>query len=180
MSEYRLAGEQSKVEISGKSSLHPIHGQSRRGTLTGWLRTGGGGDPLSVTEAKGRLELPLAGLSFGSALYDRELPGRLDTRRYPTAVLELLAASPVTAPADRPGTWRLSLSLTVHGVTVPFEETAVADVPAPGQLTLSGSHQFSVRDFGIKPPKMLGMKVHPEFEVAVHAVGELAEKAEQE
>lgn len=85
MTEYRLDGGLSKIEISGTSSLHPIHGQSRPGTLAGWPRiTADGTDPLAVTEAKGHLELPLTGLTFCSAMYDRELPKRMDARRHPS------------------------------------------------------------------------------------------------
>jgi hypothetical protein len=169
VAEYRVLDAESKVEITGKSSLHPIHGRLRPGHLSGSLTVDSGPDAAEPGPApKGYLELPVTALSFGSAMYDRELPRRVDAARYPTVTLRLDGAEP-----EGPGAWRLRLSLTVHGVTQSFQETAQVSRGDDGKLTLRGSHRFDVRDFGIEPPRVLGMKVHPEFEVTVTAAGEL-------
>lgn len=171
MPDYHLDGAQSRIKISGKSSLHPIHGRGRPGAMSGWLRVGGdGGAPGPGAVVDGHVELPVTAIDFGSALYDRELPKRLDARRHPTVSLDL-----VRAEAADGSTWRLWLSLVLHGTTLPFEECALVAWPTAGELAMSGSHHFDVRDFGLQPPKMLGMRVHPEFEVSIHVVGHLAD-----
>jgi polyisoprenoid-binding protein YceI len=164
---YQVVDAESRVEISGKSSLHPIHGQLRPGSLTGSLTLADDSDePAPAAAPEGHLELPITALSFGNAMYDRELPKRVEAGRYPTVTLRLDEAKP-----DGEGTWRVTLSLTVHGVTKSFQEAVRVSRGADGKLTVSGSHRFDVRDFDIQPPKMFGMKVHPDFEVTVHAVG---------
>lgn len=169
MAKYRVLDAESKIEINGKSSLHPIHGQLKRGHLSGALTVDGDGSTLELgSSPDGYLELPITALSFGSALYDRELPKRVEASRYPTVTLRLDGAKP-----EGPDAWRLSLSLTVHGVVQSFQETVRVTRTDDGKLTVRGSHHFDVRDFGIEPPKALGMKVHPDFEVTVQAVGEL-------
>lgn len=170
MAEYRVIDSESEIRIDGKSSLHPIHGQLRPGHLSGSLTIEGDGADLGPGSAwEGRLELPITAFSFGNAMYDRELPKRVEAGRYPAVTLNLEGVEP-----DGDGRWRLSLSLTVHGRTKSFQQTVEVSQIAAGKLAVSGSHHFDVRDFGIEPPKMLGMKVHPEFEVTVRAVGELA------
>lgn len=163
---YQVIDAESRIEINGKSSLHPIHGELRPGGLSGSLTIEGGTDPVPGAVPEGYLELPITGLSFGNAMYDKELPKRLEASRYPTVTLRLDEANP-----DGDGTWRASLSLTVHGITRSFQEAVTVSLAADGKLMLTGSHRFDVREFGIQPPKILGMKVHPDFEVTVRAVG---------
>jgi polyisoprenoid-binding protein YceI len=113
VAKYQVIDAESRVEINGKSSLHPIHGQLRPGSLSGSLVIAGDGADLTAGAApEGYLELPITALSFGNAMYDKELPKRVEASRYPTVTLRLDGAEP-----DGEGTWRASLSLTVHGVT---------------------------------------------------------------
>jgi len=159
--------ERSSLAIDGKSSLHPIHGKLRPGALSGTIEatvTDGAVDPGAPTSAT--LRFPVEALSFGNAMYDRELPKRMETRRYPDVVLGLDKAQAV-----EPGVHQVTLSLEVHGSTVSFDETVRTAVDDDGDtLTVSGEHRFDVRQFGVEPPKLLGMKVHPEFTVHLDVV----------
>jgi hypothetical protein len=171
VAEYRVIDAESRIEISRKSSLHPVTGQFRPGHLSGSLAIGGdGGDaPAPGAAPQGHLELPITALSFGSALYGRELPKRVEASRYPDSD---------TAPRQRRTRRRPDLADLAQPDRARRHQTLPRDGdrdPGPGRsITVSGRHHFDVREFGIQPPGMLGMKVHPDFEVTVHAVGELA------
>ena len=41
---------------------------------------------------------------------------------------------------------------------------------APGQVTIDGSATFDVRDWGLQPPRVALLQVHPEVEVRIHLV----------
>lgn len=163
MTTYAVDEEASELSINGKSSLHPIHGQLRPGGLRGKvdLEVEGGRlvlDPLPAAE----LEIVVEKLGFGNAMYDRELPKRLEMSRYPTARLRLVSASEL---GD--GTVRLGLALDAHGRTLTFDEATELAVAEDASVSVRGSHRFDVRSLGIEPPRMLGLKVHPDFEVVL-------------
>jgi polyisoprenoid-binding protein YceI len=169
VAEYKVAAGRTSVEINGKSSLHPLHGVLRPGVMTGTFRAteaGGQLDPAQPPSA--HVELPIVAFSFGNAMYDRELPKRVDADRFPTVTVDLEGFEP--AEGDQ---WKATITLTVHGVAKTFEELVTVSRPDDRSISLSGSHVFDVREFGIQPPKMLGMKVHPDFTVKVEVVGEL-------
>ncbi|MGH9066417.1 MAG: YceI family protein [Acidimicrobiales bacterium] len=154
--------ESSTVAIEAKSSLHPIHGEARG--LTGSLAADVAGGRLEeAVGASGKVELPLDKLASGNALYDRELHRRIDIRRYPTATVELSA---VKESGDG-GSLQMTLELTFHGITRPFDAGATLSSPDDSTLVVEGDHTFDIRDFGVQPPRILTLKVHPE--VAVHA-----------
>jgi len=152
----------SSVRIEARSSLHPIHGEGRDLSGTIEALVADGQVDLSAPP-RGRLELPLRTLASGNALYDRELHRRIETRTYPTAVVELVQAR--EAGSDQ--RVRLALELTFHGVTRPFEEDVTVTLPEDGTLVVEGEHTFDVRDYGIQPPRILTLRVYPE--VTVHA-----------
>jgi len=39
-----------------------------------------------------------------------------------------------------------------------------------GELKIDGRSSFDVRDFGMEPPKILMLRVHPEVHVAIDAI----------
>ncbi len=167
MSTWAVDAERSSLAIDGKSSLHPIHGKLRPGALSGTIEatvTDGAVDVSAPVSASLRFEV--AALSFGNAMYDRELPKRMETGRYPEVVLDLDKVQAV-----EPGAHQVTLTLALHGATVSFDETVHTSVTDDGAtLTVSGEHRFDVRQFGVEPPKMLGMKVHPDFTVRLAVV----------
>jgi len=162
VSTWSIAGDLSSVEIHGKSSLHPIHGRLRAGSMTGTVQATMTDSGVDLADpVVGHVEFALTDLSFGNAMYDRELPKRLDTGRYPTVTLDL-----VKIQAAEPDTYQVALQLALHGTTVAFNEAVQTTVDDEGQqLTVRGEHRFDIRDFGVEPPRMLGMKVHPDFTV---------------
>ena len=100
------------------------------------------------------LELAVERLTSGNALYDRELRRRMDARRYPTIAGRLTGIVLGDADPDYVVTGEISF----HGKTRTFEHGMQITVNDEG-LTLMGDDVFDIREFGMKPPSMLMVRV---------------------
>jgi polyisoprenoid-binding protein YceI len=71
------------------------------------------------------------------------------------------------APADSGMTVALEGALTLGGVTKDIAITALAKAGPEGTLQLTGKHELSMRDYGLKPPTLMfgTMKVHDKVTV---------------
>jgi polyisoprenoid-binding protein YceI len=115
----------------------------------------------------GRVEVPVASLRSGNPLEDAELQRRADARRFPTIVGETSSV----ASLDRAGHFGVEGDLTFHGVTQPVR--GELRITQDGdRLRIEGEHVFDVRDFGIKPPRILMLRVEPEVRVEINLVAE--------
>ncbi|MGH9115206.1 MAG: hypothetical protein ACRDWW_05185, partial [Acidimicrobiales bacterium] len=83
MARYRIVPERSRVWIDARSSVHPIH--SSTDGLDGHveLELDEHGRVDASVKAAARVSLPVARLSSGNALEDRELRKRIDAKRFP-------------------------------------------------------------------------------------------------
>jgi polyisoprenoid-binding protein YceI len=159
--------ERSTVTLRASSTLHQI---TRTVPVTGHLDatiTDRRLDPSDPVE--GRLELPLELLKAGDA-YDGEIQRRLDAQRYPLAVAQLRSAS---SAAGGHGQYTMTGDLSLHGRTVAVEGRAQVDCDGD-RLILRGSLSFDLREFGIKPPKILLLRMHPEVRAELSMVAHLS------
>ena len=116
----------------------------------------------------GRIEVPVRSLRSGNPLEDAELQRRVDARRFPTIVGEVRSAT----AADGVRRVRVEGDLTFHGITQPV--TGELRLTNDGdRVRIEGEHVFDVRDFGIKPPRILMLRVEPEVRVTIALVAEL-------
>lgn len=161
LARWQVVSDRSAVKIEATSSIHPIHGEGKG--LTGAIEAAVSDGRVDAAGASGRVELPMQSLASGNPLYDRELRRRVDVRRYPTAAVALAGVE----GEGEDGSLRLSLELTFHGVTRPFEERVSVELLDERTMVVEGDHTFDIRDYGIQPPRILTLKVNPE--VAVHA-----------
>lgn len=163
MSRFRFLPERSSVWIDAKSSLHPIHSTSDG--LEGYvdLDVKPGGDVAAGASPVGTLTFPMARLSSGNAMEDRELHRRADTRRYPTieGVLE-----EVGGPAGD-GTYPVGGKVTFKGVSRHYDHLLGIREVDDRTVELTGQARFDIRDFGMEPPKVLMLKVEPEVDVRI-------------
>jgi polyisoprenoid-binding protein YceI len=166
LTRYTFDSARSCVWVSGRSSLHPINTETRG--ITGWFEAGTGpdgsldlGHPVS-----GELELAVERLTSGNQLYDRELRRRIDARRYPTIGGRLTAVTGDGTPPDYVVTGEISF----HGKTRTFSHGMRIVVGDEG-ITLAGEDVFDIREFGMKPPSMLMVRVYPEISVRVELHG---------
>jgi hypothetical protein len=161
---FEVVPHDSKVWIEGSSSLHPIHGEASG--LTGYIeaQVKDGGLDLSAP-ARGRFELAVEELKSGNTLQDREMYRRIDARRYPTIVGEIDEVTPLNGTR-----YRVKGRLRFHGVEQAVDAEAKIEVGSDGSISAEGEHAFDIRSFGVEPPKILMLRVHPEVKVKVKVV----------
>lgn len=170
MPTYRIVPDRSRVWIEARSSLHPIHGEGKglEGSIDAEV-VDGRLDLDGPPEI--RVELPVEQLKSGKSMEDAEMMRRIDARKYPTI------RGRVTNIQEAPGgRYRLRGDLTFHGVTRAVEGEVSVSLPDEDSiLVFEGEQTFDIRDFGVQPPKILMLKVHPDVKVRVRVVAQQEE-----
>jgi polyisoprenoid-binding protein YceI len=164
---FRIDPDRSTVAIEARSSVHPIRGEARGVEGMVELALDGGRPDLS-RPPQARLELLIAQLESGNRLYDSEMQRRVDARTYPAIAGELRQVQAGTSD----GRFHVQGDLTFHGRTqllaadlaVVFE----GDAGQEQRLIADWEQTIDVRDFGVDPPRLLMLRVHPEVLVRVH------------
>jgi polyisoprenoid-binding protein YceI len=166
LTRYTLDSVRSCVWVSGRSSLHPINTETRG--ITGWFQAATRPDgSLDLDESvSGELELAVERLTSGNQLYDRELRRRIDARHYPTIKGRLTNIVPGGSHPD----YVVTGDIDFHGKTRTFEHGMQIEVHDAG-IALTGADVFDIREFGMKPPSMLMVRVYPEITVRVELHG---------
>ncbi len=93
---------------------------------------------------------------------------RVEARKYPTIIGELVKATVLS----QPNRYRLQGDLTFHGITRRLEADVMATLDGQGILSVEGEYVLDVRGFGITPPRILGLQVYPEVKVRLRVVAE--------
>jgi len=157
----------SSIETEVRSSVHPIHGRTTE--LTGVVdgEFDGDGRPLLDQPHGGWVEIQVEAIRSGNRITELEMQRRADVGRYPTIRFEVRRAWPVNG-TDR---YRAAVSVSAHGRTQTFEEDFRLRRDN-GRLVLDGQHTFDMRDFGVNPPRILALRVHPQVRVSVRLVAE--------
>ena len=114
----------------------------------------------------GELELAVERLTSGNQLYDRELRRRIDARRFPTIAGRLTG---IVADGSHPN-YDVTGEVSFHGKTRTFGHGMQIEVSDEG-VALTGEDVFDIREFGMKPPSMLMVRVYPEITVRVELLG---------
>jgi polyisoprenoid-binding protein YceI len=166
LTRYTLDSVRSCVWVSGRSSLHPINTETRG--ITGWFEAGTHADgSLDLSQdVSGELELAVERLTSGNQLYDRELRRRMDARRYPTITGRLTTV----VTGDSHPDYLVTGAICFHGKTRTFEHLMQISLTEEG-IALTGEDVFDIREFGMKPPSMLMVRVYPEITVRVELLG---------
>lgn len=154
---------ESTVELHADSSVHPITGEIRE--LRGEAECDvDNGRLVPGPSARGWIEADVSQLKTGKKLEDIALSKQINAKRYPTVRYEVRSVD------GGPETFKLNGAFTFHGVTQEFMEKARASVDG-GKLRVEAEHTFDIRDFGVKPFKILSMSIKPEVRLVVHLVG---------
>ncbi len=155
------------VWVNGRSSLHPINTETRG--IQGWFESAllADGSLNLAQPVTGALEVAVDRLSSGNQLYDRELKRRVDARKYPTILGQITR---VTA-AEGQDQYMVTGDLSFHGKTHTFEHEMSIKLDDEGSISLWGDYTFDIREFDMKPPSMLMLKVYPEVGVKVELHG---------
>ncbi len=166
LTRYTLDSVRSCIWVSGRSNLHPINTETRG--ITGWFESSARDDGTLDLEhpVSGELELAVDRLTSGNQLYDHELRRRMDARRYPTIFGRVTSIS-ASGPHPR---YAITGDISFHGKTRTFEHEMQIAVHGEG-VSLTGEYVFDIREFGMKPPSMLMVRVYPEINVRVELHG---------
>jgi polyisoprenoid-binding protein YceI len=163
---YSFDTERSCVWVSGRSSLHPINTETRG--ITGWFEAGAQSDgSLDLGDRiAGELQVAVAKLTSGNQLYDHELRRRIDARRFP-----MIEGRVTTISADGAHPrYSVAGDISFHGKTRSFEHDMDIEI-GEDEVTLTGDYVFDIREFGMKPPSMLMIRIYPEIKVRIELYG---------
>lgn len=159
---HELDPDRSQVWIEGSSSLHPIHATATG--LTGWVELLSGGGPDAPPDVQGEVRVEVERLKSGNPLVDAETRRRIDARRYPEIVGTVTSSTRLAV--DRVA---LTGDITFRGETKPVEGELQVTLEDDA-LRLAGSQQFDVRTWGLEPPRIGLVRVHPTITVRFEAV----------
>lgn len=166
LTRYTFDSMRSRLWVSGRSSLHPINTETSG--ITGWFETATREDGSLDLDAplSGELELAVERLTSGNQLYDRELRRRIDAGRYPTITGRVTGVAPKGSHPH----YLVKGDVSFHGSTRTFEQEMRINVHEE-RVALHGEYVFDIRQFGMKPPSMLMIRVYPEISVRVELHG---------
>lgn len=160
---FRLDGDASQVAIHATSSVHPI--EAVAGGIAGTVELAvADGRPDLGQPAGASISLPVNRINARNTVYDTELRRRLDARRHPAITGELTGAE------ASGGVYLLTGDLTLRGVTRSVTVEAAVTLDGDERLEASWEQTIDIRDFGLKPPRVLMLRVHPEVRVTVSVV----------
>jgi hypothetical protein len=165
MTRFLLVDESCELTATARSTLHPVRAVS---PLSGWVEaTVIDGKLLPGAPVTARLELPLATLRVDNPLLGREVDRRLEAKRHPLVIAEVDGVTAEVDAATGAGTghYRVEGQLTLHGARRPLGGTARLRVGPGGELAVAGRTHLDIREFGLRPPSMLGLSVQPEVDV---------------
>jgi polyisoprenoid-binding protein YceI len=159
MMRYLIDPEASRVWIKGSSSVHPIHAEANG--LSGWLSAHIDGGRFVDDDITGHVEIAVDQLASGNELVDRETQRRIDAKHHPLITGDIAAVVAVSNDvADITGV------IGFRGQDV--EASGTVGIESAGdRLVVEGAQTLDVRRWGLKPPRFLVMRVHPEIEVAI-------------
>jgi hypothetical protein len=166
VSRYELVPASSWLTIHARSSTHPIDVEAA-GVAGGFDAVPG--ETGVVLAAPGELTVDVSRLRSGSILVDRETHRRLDLRRHPRITARLDRVAPT---GDG---FRCEGAITLLGVERPAHGELTVEVNDDGSLQLTGEQRFDVREWGIEPPRLLLLRVHPEVRVRLRALARPAD-----
>lgn len=159
MMRYTIDPEASRVWIKGTSSVHPIHAEANG--LTGWLSAETDGGHFVDDDITGHVEIAVDLLASGNELVDRETQRRIDAKHHPLITGDIITVDAVSNDvADITGI------VGFRGEDVEVSGT-VGIEDAGDRLVLEGAQTLDVRRWGLKPPRLLVIRVYPEIEVAI-------------
>jgi len=162
---YRIIPERSKIWIEARSSLHPIKAESSAMEGNFEMEMADGRVDLQ-SAPKGWLDLEVESLKTGNRLYDRQIEGELEVRKYPRIHGEVREVSAGT-DGDR---LRVRGDLSLHGVTRRLEGDVVLAALDADTMQVEGEKTIDLREFNLKPPQILMLKVYPEVKIRARIV----------
>lgn len=140
--QYTLS-DQSKMVIKGTSSLHDW--ESDVSEMKADARMSIQSQTPQIQNLT--LSVPVQSIKSGKSAMDKNTYEALKEKENPNIQFRLEDAS-----CPNPGKIRAKGTLSIAGKTQPVTLNASYEVLSNGQLSLKGSHQMKMTDFGVDPP----------------------------
>ena len=161
---YRIVPERSRLFALARSSLHPIRVET--GAVGGFIEAQIAGEVLDLNSPpRSEIEVAAGALKSGNFLYDHELARQLEVARYPSVRGVLMAVSGLGGKR-----YRVRARLLLHGVERELEAEATLLQESDQSLVVEGERTIDMRDFALKPPRLLMFQVYPEVRVRMRIV----------
>lgn len=165
---YAVTPESSLV-IDARSTLHAV--RATASGLTGYIAAAWNGDGSLAQEPSPEIhvEFPMDQIRSGNAIQDREMRKLVDASRFPKAAADLRRVEPLGSP----NRYKATGDLTLVGRSRAYdgEFTIAKDGES---LALDGELALDIRDFGLKPPSLLILKVDPVLRIRLRLVARKA------
>lgn len=166
---FDVASAESTLLFEARSTLHPVHGHAAE--LTGYVEINAeAGDALDAgPPPKMHVEFPVEQLRSGNALQDREMWKLVNSKTFPRIAADLRDF----APASGAGRYRASGDITFVGRSRRYSGEVTVD-RAPQRITIDGEIDVDIRDYNLRPPNLVLVKVEPVVHVRLHLVAKRA------
>ncbi len=163
---YELLAGESEIDITAHSSVHNT--RARTTALQGGFDADLA-DGVPVGEVRGGARVAVASFKSGNRLLEMNTLRHVEARKHREASFEIGAVAP-----EADGRLRVSGTMTFHGVAVATE--AVVDLEVDGDtVRVRGSWRLVQSDYGLRPPRLLMLKVDDgidvEFTLVARAAG---------
>ncbi len=159
----------SSLTVEARSTLHAVRANATG--LTGYVIAGWNPDGSLATApaAVMHVEFSLDQVRSGNAIQDREMLKMTDAARFPKAAADLRSIE-LIAPPNR---YKASGEITLVGRARTYGgEFAIAN--AGDSVTVDGELSIDIRDFGLRPPNLLILKVDPILRIRLRLVARKA------
>jgi hypothetical protein len=114
---------------------------------------------------KMHVEFQVEGMRSGNDFKDKEMWKLIDSKRFPKIAADLLTIR----PNSKAGTYTASGKITLAGLAKTYE--GIFSVERLGNnVTLDGYLEVDVREFGLKPVKLLALSVEPVVKTHLHMI----------
>ena len=169
---YETAEEGSWVEVVGDSTLHgwsarstePTEGSYLEMDPAWWDAQEPADDPVDLSIA---FDLPADSLQSGRRGLDRNMHDALQVNEYPLISYRLSSATVREIKENGDHILTLEGEITCAGVSRSAETEVVVTQDDGGRLTLTGSMEMKMTDFGIDPPTAMFGAIRSADEVEV-------------
>jgi YceI-like protein len=160
---YVVVPPDSWIAFEGSSTLHRVHGKATN--LDGYIEAQWAADGTISTEPAPRMhvEFLVEQLRSGNGLQDGEMWKMIDSKRFPRVASDLRELRPTTDP----GRYAATGDVTLAGRSRRYNGTLTLS-RSGDRITIEGELEIDIRDFGLKPPALLLVKVNPAVKLRLH------------
>jgi hypothetical protein len=166
---YTVATAESQLTVEAQSTLHSVH--SSTSDLDGFLELSWNEDGALATDPQPKMhvEFPIDRLRSGNPLQDREMQKFIDATRFPKAGADLREVQALPEAGHYNARGDITLAGRYRTYEGGFTLTRNGD-----SIALDGELSLDIRDFGLRPPSLLMLKIDPVVKVRLQLVARSA------